>query len=206
MVALTMLEEIVLLTGEVEGPSLSAMLHQYNPNLHVACAGTPDELRALSVNPPSAGLRRLIAFCTPVVVPADILATFNGQAYNFHPGPPSYPGTHPASFAVWDGAPRFGVTLHEMAAKVDSGPIVAVAWFDTRPDMRFTELEMQAYKALVSMFSSLAERLACDAAPLPPNGDTWTGRTSTRKAFERMREVSDEMDEDEIKRRFRAFG
>lgn len=206
MVASPMLAEIILLTGEVEGPHLGDMLKGANPSLRVTHVQNADQIAAACQAPPENGRRRLIGFCTPVIVPADILRTLDGQAYNFHPGPPTYPGTHPASFALYEDAARYGVTVHEMAEKVDSGMIVAVDWFDMPPDLRFTDLEMHAFKAAVKMFSAMAARLALDESPLPPSGERWSGRASTRKAFERMREVTDDMDEAEIIRRFRAFG
>ena len=43
----------------------------------------------------------------------------------------------------------FGTTAHEMAAKVDSGPIVGAEWFQISDELRFTDLEIKAFDALV---------------------------------------------------------
>lgn len=206
MVASAMLGEIILLTGEVEAPHLAAMLRGYNPGLQVRHASDVAELRAFCAEPAPAGGRRLIAFCTPVIVPADVIEALDAPAYNFHPAPPEYPGSHPASFAVYDGATHYGVTVHEMAAKVDAGVIVVVDRFEMPPGLRFVDLELHAYKALVALFSAMAERMATDAAPLAPSGDTWSGRKTTKRDFAGMGEITEDMDEEEIKRRFRAFG
>ena len=69
---------------------------------------------------------RLIAFVTPVIVPAQILAALGFGAYNFHPGPPHYPGWVPSHFAIYDKAENFGATAHAMIERVDAGPIVGV--------------------------------------------------------------------------------
>lgn len=202
-----MLEEIVLLTGEVEAPFLGDLLRRFNPGLHIRHAETAEQLTGICAEPTQhGGERRLIAFCTGVIVPASVLDGLVGPAYNFHPAPPSYPGSHPASFAVYEGAELYGVTVHEMTRKVDDGTIVAVEWFDMPPNPRFTDVEILAYKKLVEIFSALAERLAADPSPLPPSGDTWFGPKRTKRDFERMGEFTEDMDEDEIKRRFRAFG
>jgi len=206
VVASAMLGEIILLTGEVEAPHLAGILTQYNPVLAVRHAADADQLRAYCETPPPDGGRRLLSFCTSVIVPADVIAGLDGPAYNFHPGPPEYPGTHPASFAIYEGATEYGVTVHEMTAKVDAGTIVHVARFEMPSGARFANLELQAYKVLVSVFAELAERLACDPAPLPPSGDAWSGKTSTKRDFERMQEMTEDMDEEELKLRFRAFG
>jgi methionyl-tRNA formyltransferase len=58
---------------------------------------------------------RLIAFTTDVIVPPDILDHLGFGAYNFHPGPPHFPGWAPALFAVHHHATEFGVTAHMMA-------------------------------------------------------------------------------------------
>ena len=201
-----MLDEIILLTGAVEAPHLAALLRQYNPALTVRHAADAAALRELCAPPAPPGGRRLIAFCTSEIVPADVIEALDGPAYNFHPAPPEYPGSHPASFAVYEGAAQYGVTVHEMAAKVDTGTIVAAERFDMPPGLRFVDLELHAYKALVALFSSLAERLAGDPAPLAPSGDAWSGRVTTKRDFERMGEITEDMDEAEITRRFRAFG
>lgn len=45
-------------------------------------------------------------------------------AYNLHPGPlPERAGLHTPSWALYEGADRYGVTLHRMAPDVDAGPI-----------------------------------------------------------------------------------
>ncbi|MBM10444.1 MAG: methionyl-tRNA formyltransferase [Magnetovibrio sp.] len=207
MVASNMLAEIILLTGEVEAPHLSSMLHSHNSMINIVHVDTADQLSAAcEIALPHGKNRRLIAFCTRAIVPERILNNLNGPAYNFHPGPPTYPGSHPASFAIYEKARKYGVTVHEMTAQVDTGPIVAVKWFEISPKMRFADLELHAYKFLVATFSKMAKRLATNALPLPYSGDKWSGNTSTNEEFESMRKITEDMDEEEIKRRFRAFG
>jgi len=197
--------EIVLLTGEAEAPHLEEILRRHNPALNVVPAYTADDLKAACLETPAA-MRRLIAFCTSVIVPAAVLEAVDGPAYNFHPGPPTYPGNHVASFAIYDGAEMFGVTAHEMAAKVDSGAIVAVDWFGVPDGIRFVDLEIKAYRALVQLFLGLAEHLATDDTPLAPLDMEWSERVTTSKDYERMRQIDETMSEAEIKLRFRAFG
>lgn len=200
-------EEIVLLTGEVEGPHFRVILESCNPALRVVHAETLDALEAACAQPPpGGGLRRLISFATPVIVPKRILDGLGTPAYNFHPGPPTYPGSHAASFAVYDGADRFGATAHEMTEKVDAGPIVAVEWFAVPEGVRFMELELLTYERLLEMFSGLAPRLANEDEPLPRLDVQWSGTRHTKAEFEAMKELEPDMDEAEIKRRYRAFG
>ena len=200
-------EEIVLLTGEVEGPHFRVIFESCNPGLSVVHAETVEQLEAACGKPtPGGGLRRLIAFSTAVIVPAAVLRGLDGPSYNFHPGSPAYPGSHAASFAIYDGAEKFGATAHVMEEKVDCGPIVAVEWFDVPEDVRFLDLELQTYEALVRMLGDMAEVLATSDEPLPTLDVEWSGKKHTKAEFEAMKELQPDMEEDEIKLRFRAFG
>ena len=197
--------EIVLLTGDAEAPHLGSVLRRYNPRLRIVHARNRRELLDAC---PADGIhmRRLIAFCTPVIVPEEILNAVMPPAYNFHPGPPTYPGSHVASFAIYDDANMFGATAHEMASKVDSGLIVGVEWFQVPDGLRFTDLELKAFDALVSLFIQLAPHLALNDAPLEHLDMAWAGKATTNTDYERMRAIDETMSEAEIKRRFRAFG
>jgi len=200
--------EIVLLSGETESEHLPAVLTGHNPALTVICPETKADLEAACLNagPPHGGGRRLIAFCTGIIVPAAVLDALDGPAYNFHPGPPTYPGVHAASFAIYDGAERFGATAHVMEKSVDSGAIVGVRWFEVPDKARYVDLEMAAYRELFQLFLELAPHLAIDDRPLGPVDEVWGARKTTKKEFEAMKQITPEMDEDEIKRRWRAFG
>jgi hypothetical protein len=85
-----MFDTIVLLTGPVEEAALAAVLRQHNPQLDIRPAKSLDELEAFEQS--VLARARLVAFVTSVVVPARILGALGFGAYNFHPGPPHYPG------------------------------------------------------------------------------------------------------------------
>jgi hypothetical protein len=116
-----------LLTSPVEQTALSALLLGHNPQLTICPAATSEDLAAL--NPSALSCSRLIAFSSPVIVPRGVLGSLGYGAYNFHPGPPQFPGWAPAHFALYEHASEFGATAHAMDERVDSGPIVDVALF-----------------------------------------------------------------------------
>tara|TARA_R110002124_G_scaffold38253_4_gene121499 strand:- start:62393 stop:63016 length:624 start_codon:yes stop_codon:yes gene_type:complete len=203
--------EIILLTGDVEGPHLAAVLMAYNPTVHVNHVDGADSLRAaldLAGGAAANAGCRLIAFCTGVVVPPDVLAALPGPAYNFHPGPPTYPGSRAAGFALYEGATRFGATLHVMERRVDEGAIIDVDWFDLPADvkLRHDELEVMAYQRCIGLFQKYAAHLAADDAPLPHSAETWSGIKRTKADAAALREPPRDASEQEIRRRFRAFG
>ncbi len=195
---------IVLLTGDVEAPHLTRFLQHYNPELIVDWVDSLARLRMSFANG-SAGCR-LVALITDVIVPDDILSALDGPAYNFHPGPPEYPGSYAAGFAVYEGALSYGVTLHEMAAKVDSGPIVDVRRFDIGETAKFQDVEIEAFNLAIEMFKLYAEHLATNDTPLPHTNEVWSGKTRTRAEAEHLKQLASDLSEDEINRRYRAFG
>lgn len=195
--------EIVLLTGAREAPYLSDFLRRYSAELRISHAESRDEL-AVALHPRRAGVR-LVAFCTSVVVPADLLGEIDCGAYNFHPGPPTHPGRHPASFAIYEGAARFGATAHEMRPAVDSGPIVGVEWFDMPPTPRLSQLEGLTYEASLRLFAALAPALAREDAKLATVATGWSGRKSAQRDFDAMCVLPLDIDPAELDRRQRAF-
>jgi methionyl-tRNA formyltransferase len=195
---------ILLLTGEIEAPYLAQRLRRSNRRLEITAATDRASLdRALAETGPDT---RLIAFCTPVIVPAAALEALGRPAYNFHPGPPEFPGRQPARHALYAGAARFGATVHEMAVRVDAGPIVAVEDWPIAPDADGPRLDAEAYQALLRMFSRLADQLAIDDAPLQASGHQWGHRRWSGRDIERLQEVAGDIEAEEMERRIRAFG
>ena len=197
-------ERVILLAGEVEAPYLTTALRHYNPALVIEAVTDRGRLEGAFVN--GASKTRLISFLSDVIVPDYLLAALDGPAYNFHPGPPEFPGSHAAGFAVYDDAASFGVTLHEMAPRVDSGAIVEVRRFDVAPGSKFIHLEQRAFELLAEMFHAHAAHFAADDAPLPLSGEVWTGVTRTKAEAERLMRIESGLSEEEINRRYRAFG
>jgi methionyl-tRNA formyltransferase len=197
-------DEIVLLTGEREAPYLIQHLRAQAPGLAIRHAASREALDAVFAVP--LARRRLIAFTTNIVVPGRYIAACDLGAYNFHPGPPTYPGVYPESFAVWEGALRFGATAHAMVQKVDAGPIVRTEWFDVLPGWGRMHVATLAFQALVRVFSELAPHLATRDASLAASGESWAGPTRFRKDFEAMCEIPPDIAPDEYRRRYRAFG
>ena len=157
-----MFDTIVLLTGPLEQVALASVLRGHNPQLTIYPATASEHLAALD----RAILHRarLIAFSSPVIVPPELLSALGYGAYNFHPGPPEYPGWAPAHFALYDGVHEFGATMHVMAERVDSGPIVDVALFPVPANIGVLGLEGLAYAHLAQMYWRFAKQLATEGA------------------------------------------
>jgi len=199
-----MLKTIILLTGNAhQQRALAALLREHNPALAFRGAVTRDEL--LAIAPEVLRDARLVAFTSGVVVPMAVLAALGHGAYNFHPGPPDYPGWAPAHFALYDDAKTFGATAHLMAARVDSGPIVGIEPFDIPSGVNVRGLEQLAYLRVAHLFWRMARDIACDAAPLPELPISWSGRRSTKRMYADMCDIPCDVRASELARRIRAF-
>ena len=201
-----MTAEIVLLTGDAEAPFLTNVLEEQAPVPTVTRTGSIKELEALAGRPSGIAEARLIAYCTSVIVPGSILDQLDRPAYNFHPGPPNYPGVYPANFAIYDKAAKFGVTAHVMMNKVDSGPIVAVEWFDIKDWWTAANLEENAYTALYKMFCTLAPALSDPGTDLPEIDAQWGGRKTTRQDYDALSQPVALLSDEEKDLWERAFG
>ena len=199
-----MVEGLALLTDAAEQVALSRILRSFRPNLTIWPASSIAELRKID----AAALRdaRLVAFASGVIVPSDLLARFGHGAFNFHPGPPSYPGWAPAHFALYDRADSFGVTFHAMAERVDSGTILDVVSFPIPPASTLMGLGELAYAHLLQLFEIWAEPLACETALTPRCALPWSGRTNTRRRYKEACDIPLDISRDELQRRMRAFG
>lgn len=199
-----MFDTIILLTGPVEEATLAAVLRAHNPQLNIRGIKSLAELETLE--PELLARARLIGFVTPVIVPKRILQGLGYGAYNFHPGPPHYPGWVPSHFAIYDGATEFGATAHVMNERVDTGPIISVELFGIRPNTTVEGLEHLALTSLARLFWNLANLLATHSEPLNPLEITWSGRKSTRRNYAALCEISAEISKNELERRIGVFG
>ncbi|MBX9775272.1 MAG: LLM class flavin-dependent oxidoreductase [Xanthobacteraceae bacterium] len=76
----------------------------------------------------------LINVNSTTIIPADVLALFEGRSLNFHPGLlPGYAGLHTHQWAIRNGEREFGVTVHRMERKIDTGAIVGELRFPIEP-------------------------------------------------------------------------
>ena len=176
--------EIILLTGEAEIPHLTAVLLEQNPDLVVTPVSTIDKLTRASRKSRAKGKRRLVAYCTSIIVPDEVLNLVDGPAYNFHPGPPSYPGVLPANFAIYVGAVQFDVTA---------------------PDSNLNDLEIKAYLALFELFKKLTSQLASSDEPLSEVEFAWGSRKTTYQEYEDLKRQVAFLSAEEKERRQRAF-
>jgi methionyl-tRNA formyltransferase len=199
-----MFDTIILLSGEAERGALPFALFGHNPRLQVVPVQALADLDALDSH--LLARSRLISFVTPVIVPGDVLHRLGYGAFNFHPGPPEYPGWAPSHFALYNRETEFGATAHVMVERVDAGPIIAVARFPIPPGISVLSLEGLAYAHLAQLFWSMAEQLATDPAPPPALPVDWGVRKYSRRAYREVCDIPLDIPKDELDRRLQVFG
>jgi hypothetical protein len=194
-----MFDTIILLSGEAEQCVLPKVLLGHNPHLSVIPAGSSAELDAIG----SEVFRRarLIGFATPAIVPQTILTQLGYGAFNFHPGPPAYPGWAPAHFALYNRETEFGATAHVMIERVDAGPIIGVARFPIPAPISVLGLEGLAYAHLAQIFWRMAQSLATDPAPPRTLPDKWGSKKYFRRDYRAICDIPLDMPQDELRRR-----
>lgn len=195
---------IVLLTGHEEAPFFKDILLERNPRLDVTAAFDLEELAAAVDR--YDGDVRLIAFLTSVIVPPALLSRLQITPYNIHPAPPEYPGSNPESFAIWDGAPSYGVKAHEMTARVENGPIVAVYRFAMPPTPDRIELSKLVYARAIKVFAVVAAHCAETDEAMPPMEAKWATEKRTRRQFRALCLPPDKIAPGDLERLRRACG
>jgi len=69
------------------------------------------------------------------IIPQSVIDAFGGRIYNIHPSLlPKYRGPSPLQQQILDGVTETGVTIIQLDAQIDHGPIVAVAHDKILPD------------------------------------------------------------------------
>jgi methionyl-tRNA formyltransferase len=202
--AALMFDTIILLTGPAEHSVFTTLLRGHNPGLTVLPVFTAEDLAA--IEPQWLRRARLIAFTTNVIVPAAVLDRLGYGAYNFHPGPPQYPGWAPAHFALYEEATEFGCTIHRMVERVDAGPIVEVETFDITNDMNVAALEEVTYTKLVQVFWRMARFLATQSEPLLERALRWGTKRNSRKAYQQICNIPLTIEKEELEHRIKVFG
>lgn len=199
-----MFDTVILLTGKTEKAALSEMLRTYNPGLSVRWVSTPADVAALDAS--LLRRARLVGFVTSTIVPALVLKQLGYGAYNFHPGPPHYPGWAPAFFAIHDDARQFGATAHRMDVRVDEGPIVAAELFGVPKKATIGDLEALSYVASLRLFRQLCFDLTMRADPLRVMPVGWSGAKCSRRAFAAICGLAADLPADEIATQMRQRG
>ncbi|MCV6574112.1 MAG: formyltransferase family protein [Cohaesibacter sp.] len=167
---MTCAKSIILLMPKLEAEFFQHHIGQLAPNMAISMADSDEALaKALSLSQHPC---ILFGFLTPVYVQPDHLSRL-AKAYNLHPGPPSRPGYRPTHFAFLQSAKEHGVTLHEMAKRIDTGPILATCSFPITQVDSLEALEEQTYATAIAFALEHLPVILGMTDPAPYDGEEW---------------------------------
>ncbi len=145
----------------------------------------------------------LISYLSPWIIPGRLLDISARTSINFHPGPSEYPGIGCTNFAIYDGAPSFGITCHHMLEKVDTGQIIVEKRFPLYDTDTVFSLTRRSYSHILTVFYDVMS-LVLEEKKLPDAGIKWKRAAYTRKELNALCRLTLDMDKDEINRRIKA--
>lgn len=113
----------------------------------------------------------LCAACFPRRLPAEWLALPRLGALNIHPALlPDYRGPEPIFWQFREGEPRLGVTVHQMDAGFDTGPLVAQAETPWPDGLREAEAERITAAAGGRLLAEILQAERWETRPQPAAG------------------------------------
>lgn len=193
----------LLLFGKADDPHCeeavaSVRRHFHDPQIHLTRRGDPwpdrfDDWRGDFI----------VSYLSPLIIPQSLLNRASRAAINFHPGPPEYPGIGCTNFAIYDGREEFGVTCHHMAARVDTGPIIAVRRFPLHSDDSVRALTQRCYTSILALFYEIMAVVVA-GTPLPQSDEFWQRQPYRRHELDALCRITPDMPVDEVARRVRA--
>jgi methionyl-tRNA formyltransferase len=120
------------------------------------------------------------------IVPGDVLAIPTIGAINVHPSLlPDYRGVCAVWWALYEGCSRVGVTVHEMAATVDTGAILGQTTLEVGPDpdpvAAWRELGDLSRPLLIETLEQIRDTGRISGRP-QPEGGSYRGSPYTKEA------------------------
>ncbi len=145
----------------------------------------------------------IISYISPWVLPKTVLDKARVAAINFHPGPPDYPGIGCTNFAIYNGEKQYGITVHHMAEKVDTGGIIATEFFSISEADTVFSLTHKCYAYIYAAFVKILPLILRGEA-MPKSTYQWTRKPYTRKELNELCRLTKSMPEEEVRRRIKA--
>lgn len=146
----------------------------------------------------------LISFGSSIIVSKKILEIKGLKSVNIHAASPKYPGRDPHHFAVYDNVKKYGATMHFMINKVDEGGIIDVDFFSVKSSIKPNELLIKANDAGLKLFIKLLKNFDKKNYLKVNNKYKWSNKKNTRKDFEKLCNLSFDIDNKEFMKRLNA--
>lgn len=102
--------------------------------------------------------------------------------FNLHPGPlPHYAGLNAPSWAIWNGAAEYGVTLHRIGTGIDTGDVAYESCWPLAGDETGLTLSSRCVREGVPLVRKLLDQAATDPHGVPRRVQDLTQRRLYRR-------------------------
>ena len=163
----------------------------------------PSDLNELEVD-------YILCYRSHFILPESILKIPKLYSINFHPGPPEYPGTG-INFSLYENSKEYGITIHLMNKKVDSGKIIETKYFPIFKNDNLEKLLKRTHSTLFSSFIDFTINLKKNGEKfikekLRKNTNLkWNKKKWTSKELNTYQIIPIDIDETELNRRIKSF-
>jgi methionyl-tRNA formyltransferase len=132
----------------------------------------------------------------------------NDIIVNLHMAPlPEYRGCNQFSFAIIEGAQKFGTTIHQLEEGIDSGGIIAEKRFKIEKDIWVKDLYDKTFELSVKLFKETLPSLINGKYSVTPQKEFLKFRSTSlhyRKEINDLKQIDLSWEKEKIERHIRA--
>lgn len=147
----------------------------------------------------------LISFLNPHYIKNKVRNRIRFNSFNFHPGPPEYPGFGCYNFALLDEVNFYGSTIHLINDKFDNGKIINVKKFKiSYKKMNLERLIKLTHKNIIKQAKKFIDDVIKNKIKVN-HKFKWKKKAYTKKEFESAREIKLYDSKRNILKKLKAF-
>ena len=147
----------------------------------------------------------LISFLNSMYINKSVRKKIKINSFNFHPGPPEYPGFGCYNFALLDKVNLYGSTIHIINSKFDSGKIVNVKKFKfSYKKFNLEKLISKTHENIIKQAKDFINDIQNNKLKIKGNLK-WKKKAYTKKEFETARKINLKDTKKNILKKIKAF-
>jgi methionyl-tRNA formyltransferase len=147
----------------------------------------------------------LISFLNSMYINKSVRKKIKINSFNFHPGPPEYPGFGCYNFALLDKVNLYGSTIHIINNKFDSGKIVNVKKFKfSYKKFNLEKLISKTHENIIKQAKDFINDIQNNKLKIEVNLK-WKKKAYTKKEFETARKINLKDSKKNILKKIKAF-
>lgn len=147
----------------------------------------------------------LISFLNSVYIDNSVRKKIKINSFNFHPGPPEYPGFGCYNFALLDKVNFYGSTIHIINSQFDNGKIINVNKFKiSYKKLNLKKLISMTHRSIIKQAKDFINNIHSQHLKIKKNFK-WKRKAYTKKEFEIAREIKLNDSKGNVLKKIKAF-